>query len=217
MTNHGFNQHEDEQLSQLARSLHREWDTPDLWPRIADRLRAEDGTSSVRPTASAEATAVRRSFMRRRKPATTGSRWMFPSSPVWRLAAAAAVLLTLGSVTWLAWPRVDSIPPPTAAAATDDRLLTEEAMADIERAEAEYVRAIDELTRITKPKLDTAASPLIVSLRERLMTIDTAIDEYQMEIDRNRFNAHLRQQLLWIYQEKRRTLEQVQESDRNAL
>jgi hypothetical protein len=38
-----------------------------------------------------------------------------------------------------------------------------------------------------------------------------------MEIDRNRFNAHLRQQLLWIYQEKRRTLEQVQESDRNAL
>ena len=79
------------------------------------------------------------------------------------------------------------------------------------------MRAIDELTRLTKPTLETADSPLIVSLRERLVTIDAAIDEYQMEIDRNRFNAHLRQQLLWIYQEKRRTLEQVQESDRNAL
>ena len=200
MTNHGFNQHEDEQLSRVARSLHREWDTPDLWPRIADRLREDDDASPVRLT-----------------PDTTRRRWRYLSSPVWRLAAAAAVLLTLGSVTWLAWPRVDRAPAPGDVAATEERLLTDEAVAEIERAEAQYVRAIDELSRITKPKLETANSPLIVSLRERLMTIDAAIDEYQMEIDRNRFNAHLRQQLLWIYQEKRRTLEQVQESDRNAL
>ena len=200
MTNHGFNQHEDEQLSRVARSLHREWDTPGLWPRIADRLREDDDASPVRRT-----------------PETTRLRWRYPSSPVWRLAAAAAVLLTLGSVTWLAWPRVDRTPAPGDVAATEERLLTDEAVAEIERAEAQYVRAIDELSRITKPKLETASSPLIVSLRERLMTIDAAIDEYQMEIDRNRFNAHLRQQLLWIYQEKRRTLEQVQESDRNAL
>ena len=76
--------------------------------------------------------------------------------------------------------------------------------------------AIDELTKLARPKLDKADSPLIVNLRERLMTIDAAIDEYRMEIDRNRFNAHLRQQLLWIYQEKRRTLEQVQESNGHA-
>jgi hypothetical protein len=193
MTNQGFDQHDDEQLSRVARSLHREWDTPDLWPRIAAEMREDEV---------------------RLKPGTT--RWRYPSSLVWRLAAAAAVLLTLGSVTWLAWPRVDTTPPPRAAV-DDDRLLTDEAVAEIERAEAQYVRAIDELTRLTKPKLETAQSPLIMSLRERLMTIDAAIDEYRMEIDRNRFNAHLRQQLLWIYQEKRRTLEQVQESDRNAL
>jgi hypothetical protein len=199
MTNQGFDQHDDEQISRVARSLHREWDTPDLWPRIAAQMREDEGSTPVRL-----------------KPDTTRLRWRYPSSPVWRLAAAAAVLLTLGSVTWLAWPRVDTTPPPRAAV-DDDRLLTDEAVAEIERAEAQYVRAIDELTRLTKPKLETADSPLIVSLRERLMTIDTAIDEYQMEIDRNRFNAHLRQQLLWIYQEKRRTLEQVQESDRNAL
>ena len=197
MTNQGFDQHDDEQLSRVARSLHREWDTPDLWPRIAAQMREDEGASEVR-----------------RKADTT--RWRYPSSPVWRLAAAAVVLLTLGSVTWLAWPRVAPTPPPSAAV-NDDRLLTDDAVAQIERAEAQYVRAIDELTRLTKPKLETADSALIVSLRERLMTIDAAIDEYRMEIDRNRFNAHLRQQLLWIYQEKRRTLEQVQESDRNAL
>jgi len=74
MTNHGFNQHEDEQLSRVARSLHREWDTPGLWPRIADRLREDDDASPVRRT-----------------PETTRLRWRYPSSPVWRLAAAAAV------------------------------------------------------------------------------------------------------------------------------
>jgi len=200
MTNEGFDQHDDEQLSRVARSLHREWDTPDLWPRIAASLR-EDVRASTVPL----------------KPDTTTPRWRYLSSPVWRLAAAAAVLLTLGSVTWLAWPRIESTVPPRDAAANDERLLTDEAVAEIERAETQYVRAIDELTRLAKPKLETADSPLIVSLRERLMTIDAAIDEYRMEIDRNRFNAHLRQQLLWIYQEKRRTLEEVQESDRNAL
>ena len=200
MTNQGFDQHEDEQLSRVARSLHREWDTPDLWARIAVGMGEDETTSPVRL-----------------KPDTTVSRWKYPTSAVWRLAAAAAVLVTLGSVTWLAWPRVDRTPAPGDVAATEERLLTDDAVAEIERAEAQYVRAIDELTRLTKPKLESADSPLIVSLRERLMTIDAAIDEYQMEIDRNRFNAHLRQQLLWIYQEKRRTLEQVQESDRNAL
>jgi len=60
-------------------------------------------------------------------------------------------------------------------------------------------------------------SPLLVNLRERLEVIDAAIAEYRAEIARNRFNAHLRQQLLWIYQEKRRTLEQVQEYTPDAL
>jgi hypothetical protein len=89
-------------------------------------------------------------------------------------------------------------------------------VAAIDRAESQYVHAIDELTRLTRPKLDMPDSPLVVNLRERLKTIDAAIDEYRKEIEANRFNAHLRQQLLWIYQEKRRTLEEVQETDRHA-
>jgi hypothetical protein len=194
MTHDPFDRSEDEAqeeaaLSRAARALHEEWDSPHLWPRISAALRREGATSA----------APRR-------------RWYAPASPSWRLAMAASALLTIGTTTWVVWRGVAPQPQPKTTAAVDERLLTDEAVAAIEKSEAQYVRAIEELTRLTRPKLEMPDSPLIVNLRERLMTIDAAIDEYRKEIDRNRFNAHLRQQLLWIYQEKRRTLEQVQES-----
>jgi len=189
MTEKDFD-HDDEALSAAARSLHEEWESPHLWPAIAARLREEDRSR----------------------------RWSHAfTTSTWRLAAAAALLLSLSAGTWMLWRTVQPDRPLRQAAAVDERLLTDEAVADIERAESQYVRAIDELTRLTKPKLEMPDSPLVVSLRERLMTIDAAINEYRMEIDKNRFNAHLREQLLWIYQEKRRTLEQVQESAGHAL
>jgi hypothetical protein len=192
MTHDDFDRSEDEALSRAARSLHEEWDSPHLWPRIAAALQREGAARPAR------------------------HRWWYaPANPSWRLAAAAIVLLAVGTTTWVVWRGVAPQPRPATAAA-DQRLLTDEAVAAIERSEAQYVRAIDELTRITKPKLEMPDSPLVVNLRERLMTIDAAIDEYRKEIDHNRFNAHLRQQLLWIYQEKRRTLEQVQESAGHA-
>jgi hypothetical protein len=193
MTHDDFDRSEDEALSRAARSLHEEWNSPHLWPRIAAALRREGDAAPAR------------------------HRWWYaPASPSWRLAAAAVVLLAVGTTTWVVWRGVAPQPQPVDTSAADERLLTDEAVAAIERSEAQYVRAIDELTRITKPKLEMPDSLLIVNLRERLMTIDAAIDDYRKEIDRNRFNAHLRQQLLWIYQEKRRTLEQVQESDGHA-
>ena len=36
----------DAQLSAVARSLHREWDSPALWPSIAARMRAYDRSSA---------------------------------------------------------------------------------------------------------------------------------------------------------------------------
>jgi hypothetical protein len=193
MTHDDFDRSEDEALSRAARSLHEEWDSPHLWTRIAAALGREGAAAPAR------------------------HRWWYtPASPSWRLAAAAVVLLAVGTTTWVVWRGVAPQPQASGTATADQRLLTDDAVAAIERSEAQYVRAIDELTRITKPKLEMPDSPLIVNLRERLMTIDAAIDEYRKEIDRNRFNAHLRQQLLWIYQEKRRTLEQVQETDGHA-
>jgi len=195
MTHDQFDRSDDEALTRAARSLHEEWDSPHLWPRIETALRREGATS-----------ATRRRW------------WYAPASPSWRVAAAAVALLAIGTTTWVVWRGVAPQPQTTTpAAVVDERLLTDEAVAAIDKSEAQYVRAIDELTRLTKPKLEMPDSPLIANLRERLMTIDAAIAEYRKEIDRNRFNAHLRQQLLWIYQEKRRTLEQVQESAGHAL
>ena len=135
------------------------------------------------------------------------------------LAAAAVIAVTLGPSSWLGWRWFMLAPKPDGAAMQQqrERLLTEDALAAIEESEAKYVQAIDELTRLTAPRLDMPDSPLLANLQERLAMIDAAIVEYRAEIARNRFNAHLRQQLLWIYQEKRRTLEQIQEYAPDAL
>lgn len=188
MKEHEFDPDE-EALSAAARSLHEEWDSPTLWPQIAAAIERDD------------------------RSVTTPRRWrpVF-AAPIARFAVAATVLLAAAATTWMVARPVVSVPRTNDANA----LLTDDAVAQIDRAESQYVRAIDELTRLTRPKLDTPDSPLVVNLRERLKTIDAAIDEYRKEIEANRFNAHLRQQLLWIYQEKRRTLEEVQETDRHA-
>ena len=60
-------------------------------------------------------------------------------------------------------------------------------------------------------------SGLLVAMRDRLQTIDAAIAESRAQIRQNPFNAQLRQQLLYIYREKRRTLEQIQDHDDTAL
>jgi hypothetical protein len=190
--NHDADRERDEELLAAARSLHKEWESRHLWPRIAAAMREHDQTAAagLLPSPSPIAT------------------W-------WQVAAAALVVVALGSTAWLGWRSFTSEPAPNVAAR--DRLLNEEALAAIEQSEAQYVRAIDELTRLAAPRLEMPDSPLLVNLRERLTIIDMAIAECRSEIDRNRFNAHLRRQLLWMYQEKRRTLEQIQEYDPNAL
>ena len=184
----------DDELSAAARSLHREWDTPLLWPAIAAGIEAIDAIEQSRPV-----------------PRTVG-RWQ-------ALAAAAVIAITLAPTSWLGWRWFMLGPKPDAATVEDrrQRLLNEDALAAIERSETQYIQAIDELTRLVAPRLDMPDSPLLVNLRERLEIIDAAITEYRAEITRNRFNAHLRRQLLWIYQEKRRTLEQIQEYAPDAL
>ena len=189
----------DEALSAAARLLHREWHSPRLWPSIAAGMLAHD-------------LAIEAGLEPRSHTPFWKERWQ-------ALAAAAVIAITLAPTSWLGWRwfMLGPNPNPVAAEQRRLRLLTVEALAAIERSEAQYVQAIDDLTRLTAPRLDMPDSPLLVNLRERLDVIDSAIAEYRAEIARNRFNAHLRQQLLWIYQEKRRTLEQVQEYAPDAL
>ncbi len=143
-----------------------------------------------------------------RAPAPAPRRWGWQ-----QFAAAAAVALTIGGAGWITWRALPGTGPAVDAGPAPDRLLSDEAYAEVERSEAQYTRAIDELSRLVAPKLEMPDSELLLSLRERLTTIDAAIDESRTQIDRNPFNAQLRRQLLYIYQEKRRTLEQIQEHD----
>ena len=87
---------------------------------------------------------------------------------------------------------------------------------DVESAEAAYIQSIEKLSKLVEPKLEQPASPLMISYREKLMLIDSAIAELRAGIERNRFNAHLRQELLAIYQQKQRTLQEMMREDRNA-
>ena len=200
------NDERDEELSALARTLHREWHSPRLWSSIAADMLTHDLAVEA-GVVSAEA------GLQTRLGVLSNGRWQ-------ALAAAAAVIaITLAPTSWLGWRWFMLGPRPDSATAEQrrQRLLTEDALAAIERSEAQYTQAIDDLTRLTAARLDMPDSPLLVNLRERLEVIDAAIVEYHAEIARNRFNAHLRQQLLWIYQEKRHTLEQIQEYTPDAL
>jgi len=76
------------------------------------------------------------------------------------------------------------------------------------------MKAIDQLAAETKPQLDSPATPLMASYKEKLLILDSAIDELRMETGRNPSNAHLRHQLLAMYQEKQETLQEVLETKR---
>lgn len=180
-------------LSAAARTLHREWESPALWPRIVSAIRVQDAPPRSHP-----------------------SRAVWWQIPQWRALVAVLVLLALVPTAWYGWRLVRPAAPSSDRESTSERLLSEQALADVERAEAEYVRAIDGLSSLAATTVDTSASPLLLNLHERLMTIDAAIAECRAEIERNRFNAHLRNQLLLIYRQKQHTLEQILEQEKHA-
>lgn len=92
------------------------------------------------------------------------------------------------------------------------KLLKNSALAEVERTERDYMKAIDKLALDAKPQLDSPASPLMASYREKLLVLDSAIQELRQEASRNPSNAHLRYELLAMYQEKQETLREVLET-----
>jgi hypothetical protein len=122
----------------------------------------------------------------------------------WQAAAVSALaLLLLISGAWFFRPqRTDRAQSP---------LLKTKALTDVEHAEAAYVAAIDKLAIDAKPQLDSATTPLMASYREKLLLLDSAIDDLRAQTGMNPSNAHLRYELLAMYQEKQRTLEEILE------
>jgi hypothetical protein len=121
---------------------------------------------------------------------------------VWQIAAAVLLFATLAGVAWIAQRRMH-------AADFDEAILKASAVDEVEQAEKAHITAINHLQSIVSPTLDQPSTPLMVSYKEKLMMLDDAIAECQSAIDHNRKNAYLRTQLLTMYSEKQRTLQDV--------
>jgi hypothetical protein len=171
-------------LSEAARSLSRRWESPQLWSQIAGSLESK----SKRPLA-------RLSF-------GLGSWWPAAAMAGLFVLAAAGLFVFRGSGG-------RDIVPPASALSTRQRLLTDDALTDVERAEGEYLASIERLSRLAAPRMRNTASPLMASYREKLVVLDSAIAGLRAELEENRYNTHLRRELLIAYQEKQKTLEEV--------
>jgi len=185
------------ELSNAAGALRRQWDSPDLWPRIHRAL--------------AEASQA----PRQGKWAPLGI--LQQAGKNWREAAAvAAVILLMASIAWVL---MRNFQPATLKLDPDveKRLLTEKALREIEINESAYIQSIESLSKLAESRISNTTSPLMISYREKLTLIDAAIAECRANIERNRFNAHMRKELLSIYQEKQRTLEDVMRTNPNDL
>jgi len=133
---------------------------------------------------------IERAIQRERR-----ARW----SAVWQIAAAVAVFIAIG----VAVIRVQR------HREYDKHIMTAAAVSEVEDAQLKYIDAINHMEKLADAKLDNPATPLMVNYKEKLMVLDDAISECQTNIERNRNNAQLRAQLLTIYSEKQRTLQDV--------
>lgn len=130
-------------------------------------------------------------------------------APRWlrQAAAAAVIIFALGA------PLFYALRVQTREAAFDRTIIRVSALDEVERAERDHVRAIENLEKVAEVKLEDAESPLMISYKEKLMLLDDAIAECEENIDNNRQNAHLRRQLLAMYSEKQQTLVDVLRED----
>lgn len=177
-------------LSVAAAELRDYTDSPALWPRIHQTLAEQAVTVKER---------------------RLGWSWrsvLANLSVSWQAAAATAfVVLLMVSGIWIL--RRPVAPPPQQGS-----LLKSRALVDVEHAESAYVQAIDKLALEAKPQLENPATSLMANYREKLMVLDSAIDDLRAQAGQNPSNAHLRYQLLAMYQEKQRTLEEILEEKR---
>lgn len=185
------------EISSAAVSLKKQWDSPQLWPMIAKSLATEAHIGNRR-ISSALAIGVER-----------GRRFRLFLSNNWRPIAAALLLAAVSlSSAWMLL-RGPTEPEIQITVPQEKQLLTEQTVREIERAEAAYLQSINKLSKLVEPRIEQPSSPLLASYREKLMMIDAAIDECRANVEQNRFNAHLRTELLSIYREKQHTLQQV--------
>jgi hypothetical protein len=175
-------------ISEAAPSLRKEWESPRLWPRIRETLAEEE---------------------------RRGHRaWSFGSpfgTMRWVPAAAIIALFVIAAGgVWVFRPASGGRDPLVAGPwRYQDALMTEQAFDEVERRERDYLASIERLSRLVDASRSEPASALTVSYREKLLLLDAAIGDLRGEIERNEFNTHLRRELLAMYAEKQRTLQDL--------
>ena len=176
-------------LSVAAKELRDYSDSPSFWPRI-ERALAEEAARNAQ------------------RPGRKGWFSFLPGfSPVWQTALAGVLVLVLTiSGAWIYFHS------PTGPAKNDKSLLQTSALKEVESAERAYEHAIDKLAADAKPQLESPATPLLANYHEKLLVLDSAIADLRAQAGMNPSNAQLRYQLLAMYQEKQRTLEEVLEA-----
>jgi anti-sigma-K factor RskA len=176
-------------LSVVAAELRDYADSPALWPRIRHALAEESSDAKQSAT-----------------PWSWRTLWQ-GASLSWQTAAASALVVVLAfSGGWFYLHR--------ALVSQPSDFLKSKALVDVERAESAYVQAIDKLGAEAKLQLDNPETPLLANYREKLLVLDSAIGDLRAQAGQNPSNAHLRYELLAMYQEKQRTLEEVLEIKR---
>jgi hypothetical protein len=128
------------------------------------------------------------------------------------LRIAAAVVLTAG----IAATTLFVVREGRNEAIYGNKILNVAAVDEVERAEEQHKAAIAQLEKLAEARLEDADAPLMISYKEKLMLLDDAIAECQTNIERNRQNAHVRKQLLAMYSEKQRTLQDVLREEPNV-
>ena len=88
-------------------------------------------------------------------------------------------------------------------------LMTQETLNEVENAESKYLESIEKLSLLARPRLQSPETSLLAAYREKLQLLDSAIAECRSQIEQNQFNTHLRRELLAMYQEKQRTLQDL--------
>jgi hypothetical protein len=177
-------------LSVAAKELQDYSASPELWTRIERALIEEDS---------------RKAHRAERK------RWFsfLPAISVgWQTALAGAFVLILTvSAAWFLLHR-----PFDGGSIEDKSLLKSTALREVESTERAYEKAIDKLAAEAKPQLEDPATPLMANYHEKLLVLDSAIDDLRAQAGLNPSNAQLRFQLLAMYREKQKTLEEVLEA-----
>ncbi len=123
-----------------------------------------------------------------------------------RWALAATAVLAIALVLLRPWK---TTPP-------GHDFLTDDALREVQQAEAAYAKSIDKLSAVAGPGLEQSPSPLAAAYREKLLLLDSEIEELKATVASNRYNAYLQTQLASLYREKQKTLQDwLQNAKRN--